>query len=338
MKKFIILLFTLISTTAFANTNKMFYTNGTNIDDIRLSFDYIYKHNLVQLSDFETGDKLADILHTSNMANFSLGFGFFNRVGININIPCELSMKLENMNHLGINDVDRIVGGLSNISVDYKIKLFKRNNFSTAIMLSMEVPTAVYDSVAEYNTAITPKFIAEYGSDKLDIGVNIGYNIRSNKDIIHNEKKLVLGNTIDGSVGIRVPIIKHIDFMADGKTSLAVSEGGDPNPSIKGIGGFRLYENEIRLDIGAGGGITRGIESPAFELIASLSWSPKPEKIIIHRIIERYNCCDTEKNKKAKETAEKENVIVKNNKIILPPVFFGHNKEYIEPTSDPVSQ
>jgi OmpA family/Bacterial TSP3 repeat len=117
--------------------------------------------------------------------------------------------------------------------------------------------------------------------DRVNIVLNGGYKYKGTSEGFDGED-LIPENQALGGIGLNVYAHRYVDVIAEatGRTVDYNLDSIDPEVPLEVLGGVKLYGGYgLTFTLGAGGGITSGIGSPVYRVLAGFSYTyPKPDR------------------------------------------------------------
>jgi outer membrane protein OmpA-like peptidoglycan-associated protein len=326
----------LLAGNVYAYDNDYNTTEGGKVlnhltSEIGVKFNYVRKP--AQIIRKSNNEMITETIAHNNILSLYNSMGFWNRLEIGITLPFELSQKTTGLQYLGENYTTRLDNGLGNLVFMTKLRLFSLDYdsiFHIGLIGPVELPTSTYSSIIGYDApSFSPQLVLEFDSKYVDVGINIGYSLRMDNNLVFNSQNISMGDALIGSLGVKFAVLKDkIEIVNDNYFSMDVNEQDEEEIPVEIFGGLRFYlPRGFQVDAGAGMGLTKGIGAPEYRLVAGIGWSP--EEPIVKTVIEKVPVV-VFKDKKCPE-------IVKN-AIVLPPLFFDFDKDNLTATSLPVME
>ena len=328
----------IMATSAYAYDGDYFVTKGGKTEghwapQIGVKMDY--KHRPAQIVNKKTGDRVTDVVHHSTELSLDFNLTLWNVLELDLMLPIQLSQGVRGLSYINRSSDEAWVGGLGDMVLTPKLSLFTvgtKNLFHIAALAPIGLPTTTYESLlGSSGPSIAPTLALEFDSRWVDVGFNAGYTFASDNSLVFRSQKVSFDDAVTLSLGIKVPVWEHkIEVIGDSYISMPTTNSMDKEDvPAELLGGFRFYlPHGLHADIGGGAGITKGVGAPEFRLFAGLAWSLQPEskpKVIRETVYVEPSCPDCPK------CPEVEHGIV-----VIPPVFFDFDKDYITATSRPV--
>jgi outer membrane protein OmpA-like peptidoglycan-associated protein len=296
-----------------------------------------YKHRPAQIVRKSNGERVTDVVHHSTQLALSATLGFWNRLDVSLSVPIELSQGANGLNYLGYSYNESLDGGLGDMVFTPKLRLFTEDVFTLSLAAPIGFPTTTYDSVLGANAAFfTPTAIFDVETKYFSTALNVGYTFVGDQSVVFRSQRVVFDDSFTFSFGLKVPVWKDkFDFLGDAYVTVPVDGQDKEDVPAEFLGGLRFYlPAGFNVDIAAGGGVTPGVGAPEFRLLAGLSWTPQPakEKIVHVPVYVEPKCplCPTCK------VCPKVKIVDK--RIVISPVYFATDKDYVLPQSVPVLQ
>ncbi len=334
-KMIVVLSIVFLAANTYAYDNDYNVTEGGKVlnhltPEIGLKLDYARRP--AQILKKSNHDRVTDTIAHTTKLSLNASMGFWDRLEVGITVPFELSQRTTGLQYLGEDYTTELDSGLGNLVLLPKLRLVTLGDntlFHIGLIGPVELPTMTYNSRIGYNApAFSPQLVLELDTRYVDAAINVGYSFRMDNSLVFRNQNVNMDDALVGSVGVKFAVIENkMEIVGDSFFSMDISEQDEEEVPVEILGGLRFYfPRGFQVDVGAGAGLTKGIGAPTYRLIAGISWSPEKPKVVkeyITKIVEK-KCPVCPK-------------VVKNT-ILLPPLFFDFDKDYLTATSLPVME
>jgi outer membrane protein OmpA-like peptidoglycan-associated protein len=227
------------------------------------------------------GNREFEIVSGQSTLNIMGGFGLFGRFDLGIDIPIVLAQGGDALAIFPGTDAPDAGFGIGDIRVVPRVLLFSQESdedpsgLSMALLVPINLPTgdgAVYQGG---DFRIEPRVALDYAfSSSARLGLNLGYLIRENKELVNLEigDALTWGLASDIALGNRDQW--HIVPEINGELNVSADEGkAEELPTEFTLGGRYFITENLMAQLGGGVGLVGGYGSPDWRLFAGLSYS-----------------------------------------------------------------
>jgi len=215
-----------------------------------------------------------------------------------------------------------------------KLRLFTYDTLHLGLIAPVVFPTMTYDNlVGSSNMTFSPQLVFEFDSKFVDVALNFGYSMRDDNSLKFRSQTVKIDDAIVGSLGAKVLLWENrLELVGDSYFSMDVNEQNEEEVPVEIIGGLRFYfPAGFQADVGAGAGLTKGVNAPTYRLLAGLKWRPvEAEKVYVEKVKYINTKCPVVNC--PLKTCPK----VERNKITIPSVYFDTDKDFVIPQSIPV--
>jgi len=262
-----------------------------------------YANSPLKLYDTD-GDEEVDPLVKDRMdIDLMIAFGFFDVLELGLVLPATVMNSGERGTVLDRPaNAAELGGGFRDIRVVPKVRAASSDGgvVNFAIALPFSVPTGkTEDLLGEEGMSFYPHAILSFDTAYFDLAINGGARIRKDQSASFTpaQPSVQVGNEIFGSIGMRIGLVEDVFYLvSDTFLSAALEEQDKEEVPLETLGGVRLYfENGIVLNAGAGGGLTQGLGTPTYRVLAGIGWEymPDPDRDMDGLINEVDECPDT---------------------------------------------
>ncbi len=266
--------------------------NGKTLEHVSPSAHLLlsYVKRPLQLVNTDTDENQSDIIGDRWNLDLMVAIGFFDRLELGVAVPATLAQSGDDLRLLDRPAGDELKGAFGDLRVVPKVRLGTTENGVTTFSLAVpfSVPSGSRGNLlGEDGPTFSPTAILSFDAEGVDVGINLGGRFRKNDDIgfSQSQPNIALRDEVFASVGPKIHLVKdHLDLVGDVWFSTIV--GKDPDVEeipVEALGGLRGYFAQGWLaDLGAGGGLTRGIGAPAFRVVLGVGYEyvedPDPDK------------------------------------------------------------
>lgn len=313
------------------------FSTGTMFSFERRPLEIVYKNSGAALTDV--------IQHRYNLDLF-LAIGLMDRIELGLALPFAMGQVSKGLNYLGDVHSSSLDGGVGDLRLSSKLKLWKGEYFGFGLAAPLTFPTASLDEFfGENSFTFSPAALADFNTTYFGVAINAGYRVRGDKSINFRSQDIIINDELFGSVGVRTTVVKNkIDLIGDAFFSVPVKSQEIEEVPVEILGGMRFHlPYGVMANIGGGAGLTRGAGAPTYRILAGLSWSPSEEKV--RKVVVKsppemvYTECPECPSCPLPVVCPKCPLPIVCNKcgeVVIPPVFFDFDKDYLKATSIPV--
>jgi outer membrane protein OmpA-like peptidoglycan-associated protein len=226
---------------------------------------------------YEFGNEIGPIV--TNRQHFGVGFAYDvnSRLGVRAVLPGAFSFGSE------IPELSGDGAAVGDLGVGGRVVVFENNAFALAIKGDLSVPTGTKLAwIGEDGVRFTGGLLAEYAYGPFAISGDLGLTGRG---ALETPEDYTLGSELAAGAGLRYDLRPGrtalvVDFISrNGFTNFF--KGGAENPS-EIMGGIIVRPSDsIRVDLGAGSGISDGYGTTAYRVLAGITYIHKtPEPVI----------------------------------------------------------
>jgi len=250
---------------------------GHNRTAIGLVGDWSYKPLVLYNAD---GDELTAIVKHQLFAHLGFSQIMWNRVRLGASLPVAVLVSGED--GAGVTSKDATTIGDLRVGGDVRLMGEYGGAITTALGLHLHLPTGSQDSfTGDGKVRIVPQFTAAGELGDLAYSSHLGLNIRTQNQNFANEpfgSELLFG----GAIGMRLMNDKLL-LGPELYGSTVVSDSGDgffkqkTTPFEVIAGGHYSVDENWRIGLGVGPGLTHGFGTPKVRVLASIEWVASAE-------------------------------------------------------------
>ncbi|MCY1036124.1 OmpA family protein [Corallococcus sp. BB11-1] len=162
--------------------------------------------------------------------------------------------------------------GLGDLRVVPKLALLSRGSLNLAVLAPFTLPTAGGSNfLGADGPTFQPRVAGEWATPSLRLLANVGVNLRQTEQL----RNLRVGNEFAFGVGAEVPITQALSAQATLAGAVGLKESNTEEIPLEVLGAVKYrFANGFAAHVGAGPGLTRGYGTPAFRILAGLSFTP----------------------------------------------------------------
>jgi len=328
----------LISGTAFAYDNDYKVTQGGKTllhlqPELGIMFDY--ERRPVEIVKKKDGASVTDVIEHRTTMSLSFNMGLFDRFELGLMLPLELSQKAAGLDYLGKDNESSLQSGIGDFEIMPKARLLTKGPFHLGLIVPVALPTTNYDTIlGTSGPSVAPQAVFELDTRYFDMALNAGYKFVGDESMKFRQQSIIFDDAIVGSFGIKIALWEHkIEVFGDSFVSVPIDEQDKEEIPVVALGGFKFYlPGGFQADIGAGAGLTKGVGAPTYRLFAGVTWSPLPDPK--PKVVERYIVVPKVIRSKCPPCPTP--IVCKTGTVVIPPVFFDFDKDYLTATSVPV--
>lgn len=240
---------------------------------------------------YASQDAYASIIDRQLQLDVSATLGLFHNVDLGVVLPFLAIQDAPKQNTLGEHALSG--SGFGDVRIMPRITLAQERTvgIGVAVIGETTVPTGNASNLqGERTVSFRPRAIVSIpmvrGKTFLRALAGLGYVLRQNATFGNQQRlgdAIVVGDELLFHVGaelglniFRVPVRGMLELAGGTSASSMFSEGnGSP---LELLGGVRIeLLEDLWITVGAGWGITRGIGTPAYRILAGLAWAPRPK-------------------------------------------------------------
>ena len=300
-----------------------------------------YARRPLALQRASDGKMIAAVIRGRLDMDLLLSIGLFDRLELGLGLPITLGQQDGRLGALG--RTDTLESGVGDVRLIPKLLIAQNKHIALSLVAGLSFPSARQNQLLGESSGVTfaPRLALSLYHSRFDASLNIGWRTRTNQSFQYNAQYVTLDDELIGGVGVRVPLWRgKLDAVGDLAFSVSAFEQGTEEKSAELLAGLRAYlPYGFTANLAAGAGLSRGIGTPSYRLLAGIGWQydqPKPTppvcrsktKVIVKRVpvfrIVPFPVVRT--------------VRVVRNTIVLPPVFFATDKDTVLPQSMPTLQ
>jgi outer membrane protein OmpA-like peptidoglycan-associated protein len=306
------------------------FSTGAMFSFERRPLELLYDHN---------GEPITDIIQHRYNLDLLFAIGLLDRFEFGLAVPFAIGQVTKGLNYLGENKTESLDGGIGDLRFYPKMKLWKGDYFGLGLVAPFTAPTASPgDLFGENGPTFSPAALFDFNTTYFGAAVNVGYRFRENQTIQFRSQEIVIDDELFGSMGMRITLLKDkIDLLGDAFFSMATEEQDEEEVPVEILGGLRLHlPYGLTASVGAGAGLTRGAGAPTYRVLGGISWSPPKEKV--RKVFVAVKSPPKIIRTKCPKCWECPPAVVctKCGEVVIPPVFFDFDKDYLTATSVPV--
>jgi outer membrane protein OmpA-like peptidoglycan-associated protein len=241
-----------------------------------------YDHDPLQVRDDATGESLYDEVSYQLNMELLAAIGFWDRLELGFALPVTLTQD-EGDRPAAAGGSRSLTGGIGDLRLIPKVRLFTFGPLSAAVAVSIELPTGNNDNfLGDDGVGVDPRVAFGLDWDRFGGALNVGVRIRPEADVVFSGTSP--GSAVDDelfiSAGARAGLWpERIDAIIDGYAFVGLHEttqsrtGGE---ILAGVRGYLPYG--LTANLAAGPGIGRGVGTPAFRVLAGLHYQYQPPR------------------------------------------------------------
>ena len=241
-----------------------------------------YDHRPLVFVDAATGQTAYDEVSFQFNAQLVASIGLFDRFEVGVAVPVALLQ--------GVGDrpdkfplVPDVAGGPGDLRVQVKGLILESGGFRLGATLPILLPTGSADNyLGDGGIGLEPKLTFSYDLGRLGVIGNLGYRMRPDNSFrpALTNQDISVSDEFGGSFGARFAVIRdELDVLVDWSGAVNLKDQEDTERAGEVLAGLRAYlPRGLVGTVAAGPGIGVGMGVPSFRVVASLIWSPVPDK------------------------------------------------------------
>ncbi|WP_324291454.1 OmpA family protein [Corallococcus sp. bb12-1] len=162
--------------------------------------------------------------------------------------------------------------GLGDLRVVPKLALLSRGSLNLAVLAPFTLPTAGGSNfLGSDGLTFQPRIAGEWATSYLRLLANVGVNLRQTEQL----RNLRVGNEFAFGVGAEVPVTQALSAQATLAGAVGLKDSNEEEVPLEVLGAVKYrFANGFAAHVGAGPGLTRGYGTPAFRILAGLTFTP----------------------------------------------------------------
>ena len=235
-----------------------------------------YAHDPLVAYDEATGDKVASLISNQFYAHFGASYVLWERLRLSLNLPILLAQGGETLNVDG--ETLSVAHGthFGDLRAGADVRLFGayREPITVAIGAQLYFPTGDQAALAgDGKFRFAPRALAAGEIGPFVYSGRFEFVVRSDHPTFDGESG---GNDLffAGAAGLRV---EKFVFGPElfGTTSLQPKAFEKANTPVEILFGAHFLTNDVRLGLGVGPGLTRGVGAPDVRVVGNVEWAPQ---------------------------------------------------------------
>jgi large repetitive protein len=207
------------------------------------------------------------IKHQINF-NLMLAVGFWDRLEIAVGLPVTAFQS-------GDDAGTPLSGHVGDLRFQAKLRLVTARFFSLAIALPVEAPTGSVDNfLGGTGWTLTPRAMFSFDWSRVTFALNAGYRamIFGRRFDLGTGQIAHFDDEFQAGAGIKVIAVpKLMDVMLDAQVGIGIYQQNDEERYSELLGAFRFHlPHGLKIDVGGGPGLSRGLGTPAGRVFAGL--------------------------------------------------------------------
>jgi outer membrane protein OmpA-like peptidoglycan-associated protein len=269
-----------------ASTLNFFVTEGSEtlphlVPSVGLYLSYV--HSPLELWSESRDRTVSEVIRYRVNMDLLIALGLGHSFEIGVALPTTLAQDSDE-SALRYELLDAAAGpGIGDLRLSAKVHLMRRGPVGLAAALTMGLPSGSRENLLGADgVSFVPRAIVSVDTRVLDIGFNIGFRIRNKQNVTVSsaQEQVTVNDDLLLSLAARVPLVEdHLDLVVDSFMAVAVDEQDEEEIPLEVMAGLRYtLPAGFTLNVGAGPGLTRGIGTPGFRLLAGLGYQYTPAK------------------------------------------------------------
>ncbi|WP_304504116.1 Ig-like domain-containing protein [Corallococcus sp. EGB] len=162
--------------------------------------------------------------------------------------------------------------GLGDLRVVPKLALLSKGALNLAVLAPFTLPTGGADHfLGADGLTFQPRVAGEWATSSLRLLANVGVNLRKEQDL----RNLHVGNELAFGVGAEVPLTQALSAQATLSGAVGLKESNAEEFPLEVLGALKYrFAKGFAAHVGAGPGLTHGYGTPAFRVLAGLTYTP----------------------------------------------------------------
>lgn len=297
-----------------------------------------YARRPLALQRASDGKLVSMIIKSRVEMDLLLSFGLFDRFELGLGLPLMLGQQDGNLGTLG--RTTTLEAGAGDFRLIPKLLIAQNKHVALSLIAGLSFPSARRSQLLGESSGVTfaPRLAVSLYHHRFDASINLGWRTRTDQSFSYGPQDVTIDDELIGGLAIRVPLWRgKLDAVADLAFSVSAFDQDDEEKSAEFLGGLRAYlPYEFTANLAAGAGLSRGIGTPSYRLLAGFGWQyDRPKKA--------YPACRPKTIvKKIPVPVYKivpfpvvRTVKVVRSTIVLPPVYFATDKDTVLPQSMP---
>lgn len=210
-----------------------------------------------------------------------LSFGLFDRVELGLGLPLVLGQQDGNLGALG--RTTTLEAGVGDFRLIPKLLIAQNKHIALALVAGLSFPSARRSQLLGESRGVTfaPRLAMSLYHHRFDASLNLGWRTRTDQSFAYGLQDVTVDDELIGGVGVRVPLWREkLDAVADLAFSVSVFDQDAEEKSAEFLAGLRAYlPFGFTANLAAGAGLSRGIGTPSYRLLAGIGWQyDRPKK------------------------------------------------------------
>ncbi len=262
-------------------TNNYYVTEGGRtlphlVPSVALLFHYARRP--LDLRDRLTDTLVAEVVRYQADLEVTAALGLWDHLELGVALPITLA---QGGDLAAIGRGDSLGAGLGDLRLQPKVRFGSVGPLSFGLALPVTLPTAAKDSfLGNAGATFAPRAIFALDLPWFSAAANLGVRVRKDQSVqvVGSTQTLAVGNDLIASLGVKVPLWRErIELLGDAFVSMSLVEQKREEVPVELLLGarFRLPRGFV-LNAAAGPGLTRGVGTPVYRLLAGLGWHHVP--------------------------------------------------------------